>query len=323
MFAAPSSRKVAIAVAVFVVSLYLPLVLPFGAIHRARAQQEIEDEGEFSYRRDAGNGPARWGVVRTEWAVCSVGRLQSPIGLSDAVAALVDRPGRLGRSYRPAAASLVNRGHDIMVRFNSDPGGVLIDGVSYRLRQMHWHSPSEHAINGRRYDLELHMLHQSVDNRFAVVSQLYRIGRRRDRTIHRLERYIRRIARRKDHEELIDEVVNPRRPVSGSNVYYRYTGSFTTPPCTEGVTWVVANKEERAAASGGERQGRRLLLHLAGTRPRDGELASATSSETAGGFFVCLVLCSASGRDGAWHDQAAHVCPTVLGIWDSTVLHRL
>lgn len=57
-----------------------------------------------------------------------------------------------------------------------------------------------------------------------------------------LERYIRRISRRSDHAELIDEPVNPRRPLSGSSVYYSYTGSFTTPPCTEGVTGLVANR---------------------------------------------------------------------------------
>ncbi|CAL5048642.1 unnamed protein product [Urochloa decumbens] len=253
-----SKLATATAAAALVVALSLPLLLPFGGSSsasaiRGAAAQELDDEAEFSYLRDAGNGPSRWGAVRREWAACSVGRLQSPIGLSDTVAALVDTPAgrRMVRSYRPAAASLVNRGHDVMVRFNSNPGGVVIDGVPYRLRQMHWHSPSEHSVNGRRYALELHMLHQSdggggAGGRYVVVAQLYKFSRtRRDRTIHRLERYIRRVGRRRNHEVLIDEVVDPRQPVSRSNVYYRYTGSFTTPPCTEGVTWVVGHQVRR------------------------------------------------------------------------------
>lgn len=72
-----------------------------------------------------------------------------------------------------------------MVRFDGDAGGVVVDGEAYALRQMHWHSPSEHAVDGRRYDLELHMLHQSEtrNGRYAVVAQLFDIGHRRDATL--------------------------------------------------------------------------------------------------------------------------------------------
>nr|ACN85173.1 unknown [Oryza sativa f. spontanea]ACN85190.1 unknown [Oryza rufipogon] len=137
---------------------------------------------EFSYRPGDDDGPERWGHIRRDWAACSFGfgRRQSPIRLS---AAAASPPAAAAATT--AAASLVNRGHDIMVRFDGDAGGVVVDGEAYALRQMHWHSPSEHAVDGRRYDLELHMLHQSEtrNGRYAVVAQLFDIGHRRDATL--------------------------------------------------------------------------------------------------------------------------------------------
>uniref|UniRef100_A0A0E0LDF7 Carbonic anhydrase n=1 Tax=Oryza punctata TaxID=4537 RepID=A0A0E0LDF7_ORYPU len=248
MRASSSSNDGVIATVSFFL-LLLPLHL--ASIRHARAQQETDDEMEFSYRRGDHDGPERWGLIRRDWATCSFGRRQSPIHLSAAAVAgggYHRRAGRLLLSYRPAAASLVNRGHDIMVRFDGDAGGVVVDGEAYTLRQMHWHSPSEHAVDGRRYDLELHMLHQSEtrDGRYAVVAQLFDIGHRRDATLDMLEPYIRRVAnKRKGHEVEIDDDVDPRWPVEGSGVYYRYTGSFTTPPCTEGITWTVRRVSRR------------------------------------------------------------------------------
>ena len=127
-------------------------------------------------------------MLRADWATCYWGRLQSPISVPgpDTGAITGHRTGRLTRSYRPSPATLVNRGHDIMVRFEGNAGSLLLDGVTYKLRQMHWHSPSEHALHGHRHDLELHMLHQS-DNRtggkYAVVAQLFDIGDHRDETL--------------------------------------------------------------------------------------------------------------------------------------------
>ncbi|KAI4971358.1 alpha carbonic anhydrase 7-like [Hordeum vulgare subsp. vulgare] len=225
------------------------LLLPLSAVRHARAQ-ETDTEEEFSYRSGRDTSPDRWGLLRPDWAACYWGRQQSPIRVPSAGRVVGPRNGHLARTYRSSPATLVNRGHDIMVRFDGDAGSLEMDGVSYRLRQMHWHSPSEHALDGRRYDLELHMLHQSdkASNKYAVVAQLFQIGEHRDETLHLLERYIERIAdRRKGHEEELEDEVDPRRPVRGSDTFYKYTGSFTTPPCTEGIAWAVATRVRHVA----------------------------------------------------------------------------
>uniref|UniRef100_A0A0D9WS19 Carbonic anhydrase n=1 Tax=Leersia perrieri TaxID=77586 RepID=A0A0D9WS19_9ORYZ len=263
------------------------LLLLLGSIRHARAQQETDDEMEFSYRRGDDDGPERWGQIRRDWATCSYGRRQSPIHLSSAGDYSHRRriPGRIVRSYRPAAAALVNRGHDIMVRFEGEAGGVVVDGVAYRLRQMHWHSPSEHAVDGRRYDLELHMLHQSETNgRYAVVAQLFEVGRHhRDATLDTLEPYIRRVAKkRKGHEVEIEDEVDPRWPVGGSGVYYRYKGSFTTPPCTEGITWAVARNVRRVS---------REQVELLREAVHDGARRNARPLQEANGRAVGVYYC--------------------------------
>ena len=85
------------------------------AVPAARGQEETEHEEEFSYVVGDENGPEHWGSIKAEWANCSAGRMQSPIDLSHERVSLVRSLGYLTHSYRPAEASIVNRGHDIMV----------------------------------------------------------------------------------------------------------------------------------------------------------------------------------------------------------------
>uniref|UniRef100_A0A804LUP4 Carbonic anhydrase n=1 Tax=Zea mays TaxID=4577 RepID=A0A804LUP4_MAIZE len=224
------------------------------AIPAARGQEETEDEEEFNYIPGDANGPENWGSIKPEWANCSAGRMQSPIDLARERVSLVPALGFLNHSYRPAQASIVNRGHDIMVRFNGDAGSLVINGTAYDLRQMHWHSPSEHTVDGRRYAMELHMVHESAAGKAAVIGILYEIGLVPDPFLLRLEPFIRRIADRKDREEPIG-VVDPRLARGTASAYYRYMGSLTTPPCSEGVVWTIIKK--RVEAPAGASQGSR------------------------------------------------------------------
>ncbi|CAO2173106.1 unnamed protein product [Urochloa humidicola] len=207
----------------------------------AMAQEETEDEHEFSYDPRDENGPAHWGRIKAEWANCSAGRMQSPIDLHHERVSLVRDLGYLDHSYRPADASIVNRGHDIMVKFSGDAGSLVINGTAYYLKQLHWHSPTEHTVNGRRYDMELHLVHESAENKAAVIGVLYEVGDGHDAFLHRLEPAIRRIADRRDMEEHVG-VVDSRGARGRASVYYRYVGSLTTPPCTEGVIWTVVKR---------------------------------------------------------------------------------
>ncbi|XP_064964943.1 alpha carbonic anhydrase 7 [Musa acuminata AAA Group] len=217
----------------------LLLLLLLSRSHLATSQ-EVEDESEFSYEEGSPNGPQRWGEIREEWAICNNGDMQSPIDLLHERVKVLPGLGRLRRSYRAANATLKNRGHDIMLEWPEEAGRIHIDGTDYELKQCHWHSPSEHSINGKRFALELHMVHQSADERVAVVGIMYKIGRP-DSFLTELMEYIEEIAGNKEEERVVG-FVDPRHIKIGSRKYYRYMGSLTTPPCTQGVVWTISEK---------------------------------------------------------------------------------
>ncbi|CAL9043880.1 alpha carbonic anhydrase 7-like [Musa acuminata AAA Group] len=204
------------------------------------ASQEVEDEKEFSYEKGSETGPEHWGEIHKDWAACGKGHMQSPIDLTHKRVQILPHLGRLRRSYHPAEAILKNRGHDIMLKWEEEAGGLWINGTEYALKQLHWHSPSEHTVDGRRFSLEMHMVHESTDNKTAVVGILYTIGRH-DPFLAKLERYIEKIADKHEAEEAVG-MVDPRHIKRGSRKYYRYMGSLTTPPCTEGVVWTIVKK---------------------------------------------------------------------------------
>ncbi|KAL5221043.1 hypothetical protein ABZP36_025756 [Zizania latifolia] len=211
------------------------------AVPAVRAQvEETDHEEEFSYVSGDDNGPEHWGEIKPQWAHCGKGDMQSPIDLSHRRVTLVRELGYLNHSYSAAEASIVNRGHDIMVRFDGDAGSLVINGTAYYLRQLHWHSPTEHTVNGRRYDMELHMFHESTDKKAAVVGLLYEVGRS-DGFLRKMEPYLKMIADKQDREEKVG-VIDPRGLRSRASVYYRYMGSLTTPPCTEGVIWTIVKR---------------------------------------------------------------------------------
>ncbi|KAL2965363.1 hypothetical protein AAZX31_16G057200 [Glycine max] len=204
--------------------LLLLLILYFSSV--------LASEAEFSYAKGTSNGPENWWHLNPKWKVCQYGKLQSPIDLRDRWVKVLPQLGELQKVYKPAPAVLKNMGHYITVRWNGDAGQLRINGNYYKLIQFHWHTPSEHTLNGLKFDLELHAVHQNSKGETAVIGIWYKIGSP-DPFLSKLLNNIKSI-RDKD----IDlGVINPGDIYFRSRKYYRYVGSLTNPPCTEGVVW--------------------------------------------------------------------------------------
>ncbi|KAF8042653.1 hypothetical protein BT93_A1097 [Corymbia citriodora subsp. variegata] len=229
------------------VSSALLLSLLATSLHVASTQSgEVEDETGFSYIVGSDRGPEKWGYLKEEWRACSEGRMQSPVDLAGEHVDVTPYRG-LRRNYERSHAYVKNRGHDLRLRWK-EAGSIEVDGRPYFLQQCHWHHPSEHAINNRSYPLELHMVHSAsdagVEDNTVVVGLMYEIGEPNafiDEVLRRImsETHCKEIEVK---EEIEIGVIDPRKITWGEHSYYRYNGSLTTPPCTEGVKWIV-NKE--------------------------------------------------------------------------------
>ncbi|KAJ7976894.1 Alpha carbonic anhydrase, partial [Quillaja saponaria] len=219
---------------IFVIAILL-LQLPF------IRSQEVEDEREFDYNERSEKGPQQWGKLKKEWAACNNGGMQSPIDLASRRVKLIPKLGELNKTYSSSNSTIFNRGHDIAVKWADYVGSIHINGTEFFLQQCHWHSPSEHSINGRRYDMELHMVHVSQDGNYkiAVVGLLYKLGQP-DPFLSKLENYIRSMVDEKQERKI--GVIDPSEIKLGGKKYYRYKGSLTVPPCTEGVIWTINKK---------------------------------------------------------------------------------
>ncbi|EOY07966.1 Alpha carbonic anhydrase 7 isoform 2 [Theobroma cacao] len=231
------------------VSVFLIFAVLFLSYSASVSAQEVEDEREFDYLENSGKGPSQWGDLKKEWVACKNGGLQSPIDMSSLRVKVINKSGELKKRYKPCHAIVKNRGHDISLQWpNYDAGSIKTNGTEYFLQQAHWHSPSEHTINGRRYALELHMVHQckdpNVKNNLAVVGLLYKFGAP-DAFLSKL---IGNITSMNDHvQERYMGLIDPSLIKMGGKKYYRYMGSLTVPPCTEGVIWTMNKKVSKSS----------------------------------------------------------------------------
>jgi carbonic anhydrase len=177
------------------------------------------------------DGPDRWGALSNAFVTCASGAQQSPIDLSRAAARDLVNP---QPAYQPSQGRIVDDGHTVLVDLEAG-SSLLLDGVPYALVQLHFHSPSEHTVDGHSYAVELHLVHQAQNGALAVVGVLMAGGAENPA----LAPLIDAIPSREGREVRLREPFDPSGLLPADRRAYRYAGSLTTPPCTEGIGWVV------------------------------------------------------------------------------------
>lgn len=177
------------------------------------------------------NGPEYWGNLDPAYVLCRTGRRQSPI---DIAAARHDPTiGPLGADYKKTRLTLVNNGHTIQV--NCEPGSRLAYGTQrYELLQFHFHSPSEHLIEGRAFGMEAHFVHRGAKGGAAVIGVLMTEGESNPALAEFWEYVPAREA-----TVPTSLALNPAELLPQGIHFYAYEGSLTTPPCSETVQWIV------------------------------------------------------------------------------------
>jgi len=176
-------------------------------------------------------GPEHWGSLSPEFAVCASGRNESPVNIVHAIEAELPP---LAIDYRPGGGEVVNNGHTLQVNYASG-STLVLDGHTYELKQFHFHAPSENQVDGKSFALEGHLVHADADGALAVVAVLYEPGAENAA----LAAFWDQLPAKAGGKARLATPVDAASLLPAGRDYYRYNGSLTTPPCSEGVVWLV------------------------------------------------------------------------------------
>ena len=193
----------------------------------------------WAYEGD--HGPANWARLDPKNALCATGKRQSPIDISEGIRVDLE-PIRF--DYKPTSFRIEDTGHTIQVTVGE--GSFLgVMGRRYELRQLQFHRPAEERVDGKRYDMVVHLAHRDDEGNLAVLAIMLEKGSSEQPLIQTLWNNM---------PLEIGMSLAPPTPINLTNLlpekqaYYTYMGSLTTPPCTENVLWLVMKQPVQISA---------------------------------------------------------------------------
>jgi len=235
--------------------IFLIAILLFAAVSTA---QEHHPEHNWDYGE--AHGPRHWGDLKPEYATCKIGHHQSPIDIRNPQKAKLPP---IQFDYKSSPLHIVDNGHTVMV--NYVPGSFFsVGGKKYDLKQFHFHRPSEEKINGKGFDMTLHIVHADEAGKLAGVAGLLQQGNENSL----IRELWKDLPTEKEKEELLDQIqIDVSQLLPSDQSYYTFSGSLTTPPCTEDVTWFVLKHPTTVSAEEIERFSRLYRNDARPTQP--------------------------------------------------------
>jgi len=211
---------------------------------------ETESARPIHWTYSGEDGPGHWASLSPVYAACGQGHSQSPVDFGVSVIhgkvnmELDYKTTSLNIAHNEMVDDIVDNGHTIQI--TAQPGSVLKLGDKvYHLKQLHFHTPSEHTLDGKHLPMEMHMVHQSDDGKLAVLGVLIEEGTA-NKNIEKIIPYLPNAPGESKH--LADVHIELNLQIPANREAYHYTGSLTTPPCSENVEWLVLREKLKFSA---------------------------------------------------------------------------
>lgn len=210
---------------------------PAPSLHRSSStyvgsavkMKEEEHVAHWSYEGEG--GPIRWARLNPAWTACENGSRQSPIDIREGIKVDLEP---VSFDYKPARFNVIDNGHTIQVNLGAG-NYITVMGRMYELVQFHFHRPSEERVNGKAFQMVAHLVHKNADGKLAVVAVLIEDG-----NPNSLVQIVwNNLPLEKNDPVTPSVVMDMNQILPERREYYTYMGSLTTPPCSEGVLWIV------------------------------------------------------------------------------------